>query len=265
MSDGTVYRAVTEREWLGRTVEGLALPWETWQVVRDLRGPAYPEAHARTSLDVTLRADPGPRPLFSMHEYAVSDPAAEPVGAVQFMRSDSGLMFRAWFSRTKKADEQRELVKDGAKRAVSVALDLIQSRAVKRPEGIGKLRTESRLKELSIAPTGFGQYPQAKILALRAEMETTTFAAGKHEGETIAGVYESEPAYLVYAATEHEDPAMRALIRDFLAAAEADDDEGATQEAEAHRSLVLPPARDQILRLRAGRPLLPSRNIDPPA
>lgn len=220
MSDGTVYRATADHEVTGRTIEGLALPWDTWQTVRDLRGPAYEEAHSRSSLDVNLRSDPGPRPLFSWHDYATSDPAADPIGAAQFMRSEHGLMFRGWLSKTRKADEQLELIKDGAKRAVSVALDLLQHRDVRRPKGVGRLRTESRLRELSIAPSGFGQFPQAQILALRAQ-----------------GI-------------------------------EVEDDEELPPEAEETElpnGLVVPPARDQLLRMRARRPLLRANVTAKPA
>lgn len=172
MNEGILYRATQDFEVSGRTIEGLALPWEQWQVVRDLRGPTYPEAHLRSAFDESLRRDPGVRPLYSMHEYAF-DPTADPIGVTHFMPAAEALMFRGFLSKTRKADEQLELIKDGAKRAVSVGFEPLQSRRVQRPEGLGRLRVESKLRELSIAPTGFGQYPESKILAMRAATDAT--------------------------------------------------------------------------------------------
>lgn len=166
-SKSILYRATQDFEVSGRTIEGLALPWEQWQVVRDLRGPTYPESHMRSAFDESLRRDPGVRPLYSMHEYAF-DPTADPIGVAHFMPAAEALMFRGFLSKTRKADEQLELIKDGAKRAVSVGFEPLKTRNVQRPEGLGRLRVESKLRELSVAPTGFGQYPESRILAMRS-------------------------------------------------------------------------------------------------
>lgn len=188
MSDGAMklYRAAPEFEVAGRTLEGLAMPWDRWAVVRDLSGPAYPEAHMRTSFDESLRRDPGPRALWSTHDYAFN-PIADPIGVVHFERSTEALMFRAFLSRTRKADEQLELIKDGAKRAVSVGFQPLKSRNVQRPEGLGRLRVESKLLELSIAPTGRGQYAESQVLAIRSDAGSWTpeqrRARMKAEGE----------------------------------------------------------------------------------
>lgn len=176
-AEGTLYRAAPDDiDVVGRTLEGLAIPWDTWAVVRDLTGPSYPEAHARSNFDVSLRRDPGPRLLWSMHEYAF-DPTADPLGMVSFLRSEHGLVFRAHVAKTAKGSEQLELVKSGAKRSVSVAFRPQKSRNVQRPEGLGKLRTESALLEMSLAPTGKGQYPTAKVLAMRAEQSPVNLEA----------------------------------------------------------------------------------------
>jgi HK97 family phage prohead protease len=174
-TDALLWRASTELEVTGRTLEGLAVPFDRWAIVRDLRGPAYPEAHSRTSFDESLRRDPGPRPLYATHDYAFN-PTAEPIGVAHFMRGETALMFRAFLSNTRKADEQRELIRDGAKRAVSIGFKPLQSRNVRRPEGMGRLRVESVLKELSVAPTGFGQYPEARVLAVRATAAAASLA-----------------------------------------------------------------------------------------
>lgn len=210
--DGLLYRASSDFEWKGRTIEGLAMPWDTWAIVRDLTGPAYPEAIARSNFDESLRRDPGPRALWSTHEYAFV-PEAQPVGAVQFEKSSEALMFRAWFSRTPKGDDELELVRSGAKKAVSVGFRPLKSRPVQRPEGKGQLRVESMLRELSTAPTGFGQYPSARVRRIR----------GPHNAEEDA-ISDEE--------TE-QDPYARLRAQN-------------------------------LLRLRAGRPLIPVP-VDPPA
>jgi HK97 family phage prohead protease len=190
-TDGLLWRTSSELEVVGRTLEGLAMPFDSWAMVRDLSGPAYPEAHARSSFDESLRRDPGPRPLYATHDYAF-DPTAEPIGVAHFMRAENAMMFRAFLSNTRKANEQRELIKDGAKRAVSVGFIPLHSRKVRRPEGMGRLRVESKLRELSIAPTGFGQYPAAKVLAMRAAAAPgtvdSTDARERAERERIARV-----------------------------------------------------------------------------
>lgn len=214
-TEGTLYRASSQLEIVGRTIDGLAIPWDIWAMVHDLTGPEYPEAHARSNFDESLRRDPGPRPLYSTHEYAF-DPTAEPLGVAHFMPSAEAMMFRAFLSHTRKADEQLELIKDGAKRATSVGFRPLKTRRVARPEGlIGRYRVESKLRELSIAPTGFGQYPASKVLAIRADLDD------RPESEEI----------------EDELPTG---------------------------GLVAPPAADQLLRMRAGRPLLAPKHIDPP-
>lgn len=166
----TLYRASLEFDInkRGRTIEGLAIPWDTWTMVRDLTGPEYPEAHAPSNFDESLRRDPGSRPLFAIHDYAFH-PGAEPIGVVQFTPSSTAMMYRATLSNTRKADEHLELIKDGAERAVSVGFRPLKTRRVPRERGlIGRYRVESKLRELSIAPTGFGQYEASKVLSVRS-------------------------------------------------------------------------------------------------
>lgn len=295
MNPDTLYRSSLELEVKGRTLEGLALPFETWAKVRDLKGPSYMEAHARSSFDETLRRNPEPRPLYSTHEWAFN-PTAEPLGVAHFVRSATGLMYRAFLSRTVKADEQLELIRDGAKRDVSVGFDPLQFKNVQRPEGPGKLRTENRLKELSIAPTGFGQYPQAGVFSIRSTADATfadiTEAVldavrlalfgedGPPDGVYVylAAIGEGWTVYCIEGGTD-DKPELNDTWR-YEYAIDADGvvtlsdtaervekqyvpiavPESATRSEQRTRGgLVVPPMADRLLRMRAGRPPLHTR------
>ncbi len=158
----------------GRTLSGLAVPWDTPTMVRDLiggqPGPRYLEAFAPQSCDITLRAQT-PRPVFVGHEYNYGP--ADPIGAVTFSRSDAegGLVYEAPLSKTARADEMLELVNDGAMRSVSVGFTpRAASRRMLPGTGEVTMRTEVALRELSLAPTGFGQYAEAGVSAVRDQL-----------------------------------------------------------------------------------------------
>lgn len=157
MAVETLFRSMEIGDRVGRTLSGLAIPWDKPTRVRDQTGPAYLEAFASTSADLTLRQHPN-FPVFARHDYSHN-----PLGVVTFQRSDEGLIFTAPLSKTQAADEMLELVNDGAMRSVSVGFRPIKM--VRRSEVI--VRTEVALRELSLAPTGYGQYEDAKVLAVR--------------------------------------------------------------------------------------------------
>lgn len=167
MSD-TLWRATFEiGDAVGRTLEGLAVPWDRPTRVRDMTGPAYLEAFAPGSADVTIRQHPS-FPVFKRHNYA-----QDPIGVVTFQRSHEGLIFTAALSKTNAADEALELVNDGAMRSVSVGFRPVQHIKRAMADGEVTVRTEVALKELSLAPTGFGQYQEALVSSVREEQLTT--------------------------------------------------------------------------------------------
>lgn len=127
----------------GRTLSGLAVPWDRPTRVRDLTGPAYLEAFAPGSTDVTVRQH-DTFPVFKRHDYGT-----DPLGVVTFHRSAEGLLFEAPLSKTRDADEALELVNDGAMRSVSVGFRPLQH--VVRQSGTGPVtwRTEVALRELT--------------------------------------------------------------------------------------------------------------------
>lgn len=158
-----LYRASIELNTEGRTLIGLAVPWDKPTRVQDKTGPAYLEEFARTSADVTIAQHPH-FPVFVRHDYMT-----DPIGVVTFSRSDEGLMFEAPISKTARGDEMLTLVADGAMRSVSVGFRPLHQKQRMAPEGRVTTRTEVALRELSLAPSGFGQYPEALVDAVRTE------------------------------------------------------------------------------------------------
>ena len=162
----TLYRSLEIGEATGRTLSGIAMPWDTPTRVRDLTGPAYVEAFSPTSADVSLsqRAN---FPGFVRHDYG-----KDPLGVVTFHRSSEALLFEYVLSKTRDADDKLELVNDGAMRSVSIGFrPLHQTQCTIGRTSVEAYRTEVALRELSLAPTGFGQYAEAGVLAVRAEGE----------------------------------------------------------------------------------------------
>lgn len=167
MTTPTLYRASVEiGDFAGRTLSGLALPWDEPTRVRDVNGPEYLEAFAPASTDLTRSLHPDGFPTYWMHAYRY-DPLAEPLGMVSYGRSAEGLMFELAMSRTRDADDKLELVKDGAARSVSVGFWPVRAMERTFPAGRTTYRTEVGLRELSLATTGLGQYPDAKVTAMR--------------------------------------------------------------------------------------------------
>lgn len=161
----TLYRSLEIGETTGRTLSGIAMPWDRPTRVRDLVGPAYMEAFAPQSTDVSIRQHAS-FPMFVRHDYG-----QDPIGVVTFHRSAEALMYEAPLSKTVRADEQLELVNDGAMRSVSVGFKPLQAIRGRMINGatVDQYRTEVALRELSLAPTGFGQYAEAGVTAVRSD------------------------------------------------------------------------------------------------
>lgn len=159
----TLFRSTFEvQSTEGRELVGLALKYDRPVRVRDLTGPAYLEEFDQRSTDRSLAQHDAKFPVFKRHDYT-----KDPLGVVMFRRSTSegGLLFSAPLSKTRDADEALELVNDGALSSVSVGFRPV--RHITR--GQVTHRTEVALRELSLAPTGFGQIPDARVHAIRSE------------------------------------------------------------------------------------------------
>lgn len=149
----------------GRTLVGLAMPWEKPTMVRDQTGPAYLEEFTRSSFNRTLDHHREPFPMFVDHRRGAM---TDPIGVVMFERSSEGLIYQAPLSRTRASDEYLTLVNDGAMTDVSVGAVGMRHKIRMTPDGRVVSRTEAALRELSLAATGYGQYPESKVLAVRA-------------------------------------------------------------------------------------------------
>jgi HK97 family phage prohead protease len=160
----TLYRASMELGTEGRTLVGVVWRWNAPSLVSDDGGRTmYREEFAPESADVSI-SQGGPRPLFVSHDYR-----RDPIGSVAFHREEHHLGFAAPVSRTRAGDEALELVKDGAFGSVSGGFKPIDPPMMRAKAGQLVRRTAVNLRELSLAPTGFGQHPDAKVLAVRAE------------------------------------------------------------------------------------------------
>ena len=182
----TLFRALEIGEVTGRTPSGLAMPWDRPTRVRDLTGPAYIEAFAPQSADVSIRQHPS-FPVFVRHDYT-----HDPLGVVTFRRSAEGLMFEAPFSKTARADEMLELINDGAMRSVSIGFKPIQQVAkMLGRDSVQAYRTEVALRELSFTPTGFGQYAEAGVMAVRSDGDQDPGALIQAVDATIDAIYDA--------------------------------------------------------------------------
>lgn len=168
-----LYRAVNIADLAtdGRNIVGRALTLERVYAVSDPGVGRYREAHHRASFNKTIR-DRGPDgrwPLLLHHPFmpgATTD--VEPRGATRYFADGDALGFEARASRTRAGDEALELVNDGALRSVSIGFRPVAYKRARDTTGDYVLRTETALRELSLAATGFGVYDDGAVLEVRA-------------------------------------------------------------------------------------------------
>lgn len=161
------YRSVMELGSEGRTLLGVATVFGKAAEVSDFGGPRYLEALRAGSADKSLQQNPEPHPLYNYHGHVRGD---DPIGVASFEATPEELLFRAPVSRTRAGDEVLELVRDGAMTDASLGYRDIGTKRERWPEGLVHVRTEIAIRELSVAPTGFGLMPGARVLALRAQL-----------------------------------------------------------------------------------------------
>lgn len=167
MRDSIIRSVLDILETTGHTATGIAVPFDkpsrVQDLVRGVPGPSYLEAFAPSSADVSIRHHPTV-PLHAMHKVM-----REPIGEVAYRRSDveKALMFEAEFGLSERAEAILSLVRSGDFGAVSIGFNPV--RELRR--GAVTYRTEIALNELSAIPTGMGQHPDAKVLAVRSELD----------------------------------------------------------------------------------------------
>jgi HK97 family phage prohead protease len=143
----------------GRTVVGIAVPFDTPTAIRDMEG-VYDETFRRGAFAKTI-AERGNRVKF----LAQHDRRSMPLGKASLLREDAaGLYAEFRVSKTTAGDEALELIRDGALDALSVGFRPIKSRANADRSAVERL--EVGLDEVSAV--SFPAYDGALIAGVRA-------------------------------------------------------------------------------------------------
>lgn len=145
----------------GRTVVGLAVPFDRPAAIRDASG-TYSEVFRRGSFARTI-AERGDKVKF----LAQHDRRSLPLGRARVLREDaSGLYAEFRVSKTAAGDEALELIRDGALDALSIGFRPIRDQwAADRSE---VQRLEVRLDEVSAV--AFPAYDGALIASVRSDL-----------------------------------------------------------------------------------------------
>ena len=153
----------------GRTIAGIAVPFDSPARIRDLDGE-YVETFDRHAFDRTL-AERGPEKVKFLIQHEGHN---LPVGRAVTLRPEArGLFGEFHVSKTERGDELLELVKDGAVDALSVGFRLIRDRW--SPARDQRRVLEAALNEVSAV--GFPAYEAARIEAVRAATQPNLLAA----------------------------------------------------------------------------------------
>lgn len=145
----------------GRTVYGLAVPYDSPAEVRD-QGRTFMESFTRGSFN---GLDAGAK-FFANHAHK-SDPAALPIGRATSLTEDAkGLFGEFHVSATTAGDEVLELIRDGALDGLSVGfMPSADDQWTQTRDAV--VRMGARLVEVSAV--SFAAYPGAVIQGVRSE------------------------------------------------------------------------------------------------
>lgn len=143
----------------GRTVVGIAVPFDQPTQVRDFSGP-YTEVFRHGAFAKTLsERGPAKVKVLGLHDTQVM-----PLGrAHSLVEQSDGLHAELVISKTRAGDEALELIRDGALDSMSIGFIPITSR--KGKDGTVE-RAEVKLHEISLVP--FPAYDGAKISGIRS-------------------------------------------------------------------------------------------------
>lgn len=152
----------------GRTLVGLAVPFGAELDVSDL-WDEYTEVFRRGAFTKTIREATRPVPLLGFHDHR-----APPIGvATSLVETDDGLAAAFHLSRTDRADEVLEVVRDGALSGLSIGFEPVQQKVTKgptrEPASARDLveRTEVNLREVSVC--NFPAFAGAGVTGMRAD------------------------------------------------------------------------------------------------
>lgn len=177
----------------GRTVYGIAVPFDTEAHVRDARGPAYREVFRQGAFAKTITESGGRVKLLINH-----DRERLPIGKALELKEDrAGLIAQFRVSNTREGDEALELVRDGVLDAFSVGFIPVKHRGSELVE-----RLEVKLREVSVV--AFPAYDSALIGGVRIDPGTPESEAAAGTPGIEAADTEPEPAE----ATRRLDPLL---------------------------------------------------------
>jgi HK97 family phage prohead protease len=144
----------------GRTVYGLAVPFDRETTVDDGYGP-YAEVFRQGAFARTINAGVQRVKLLGNH-----DRRKFPLGAASMLREDpAGLVGEFRISKTREGDDALELVRDGALDSFSVGFAPVKERKAAR--GLIE-RLEVKLREVSLV--AFPAYEGAAVAGVRAQL-----------------------------------------------------------------------------------------------
>lgn len=146
---------VTSIDVTGRTLEGLALKWDTLYRVTDNGRRYYQEGFRRGAFRGAIEK----RSWFELRPEHWDDR----IGTVDFHESGDGLVFTAAVEPGDRGDDELELVRSGRRSGVSIRYTPLRN----APHAPPWWREEVDLREMSL--TARPQYgPDAKVLAMRS-------------------------------------------------------------------------------------------------
>jgi hypothetical protein len=167
----TLTRAVPLVAVTGRTLDGVAYRYGDPQLVTDDGESHYFEQMLRDADKKTIRDRAGkPFELLIWHSRSANlgQLPPESVGDVWFEPDEDECRFRAVVKRSRLGDEMLDMVNDGTGRDVSVGF--VPRSTIPGVHDGRRLdsHAEIQIRELSLAPTGTGQYAGAEVLSVRA-------------------------------------------------------------------------------------------------
>ncbi|MEE2056607.1 HK97 family phage prohead protease [Rhodococcus artemisiae] len=142
----------------GRTLVGIAVPYDTPTDIRDYSG-TYSEQFRFGAFERTIRERGDRIKLLSLH-----DRLKLPIGRATLLREDTAGLYGEWrVSKTEAGDEVLELVRDGALDSFSIGF--VPVRNVWSRDRSSVVRTEAKLLEVSVV--ALPAYETARIVGVR--------------------------------------------------------------------------------------------------
>ncbi len=151
----------------GRTIFGIAAPFDQWAEVHDNKGPSrpYQERIARGAFARSIRERGHKISLIYDHQHESTLPIGR---AVRLEERDDGLYGEFQVARTARGDEALELVRDGMLDGFSIRAGIVKSKADSRSQ---VTRHELALADVSLTPQPV--YGSAGVQGIRSYTGST--------------------------------------------------------------------------------------------